>query len=61
LPQTLLVAVIYVPGKGFAAGTIWHGSDEYFETMAETNAPIFWAAVPGINQAVIPGMSAGSK
>lgn len=61
VPSTLLVAVMYVPGKGFAAGTIWKNSDEYFENMAQTNAPIFWAAVPGINQAVLPNMDADSK
>lgn len=30
--SVVLVAVIWVPGAGFAAGTIWHGSDIDFET-----------------------------
>lgn len=30
--SVVLVAVIWVPGAGLAAGTIWHGSDMQFET-----------------------------
>lgn len=30
--SVVLVAVIWVPGAGLAAGTIWHGSDTDFET-----------------------------
>lgn len=59
--RDFLVSVIHIPGAGLAAGTIWKGPDEVFETLAQQNAPSFWNAVPGPSQALIPGVSATSK
>jgi hypothetical protein len=55
LPSTLLVSVIFVPGAGLAAGTILRDGNHYFEGPAMANAPMFWAAVPGNQQALLPG------
>jgi hypothetical protein len=52
--RTLLVSVIYVPGKGLAAGTIWNSVPQTFETHAAQTAPNFWAAVPGPGQGLMP-------
>jgi hypothetical protein len=48
LPSTLLVSVMFVPGRGLVAGTIWRAGNPYFEAPAQANAPRFWNAVPGI-------------
>ena len=40
-----LVSVIHVPGGGWAAGTVWLGSDEGFRQFARS-ADVFWNVVP---------------
>ena len=59
--RDFLVSVIHIPGAGLAAGTIWKGPDEVFETLAQQHAPTFWATVPGALQALLPGVGAVSK
>lgn len=54
LPSTLLVSVMFVPGQGLVAGTIWRAGSQFFESSAQVNAPYFWAAVPGADQALLP-------
>jgi hypothetical protein len=49
LPSTGLVSVIYVPWGGWAAGTIWQGSDEGFESFAR-RAEAFWQSVTAEDQ-----------
>lgn len=44
-----LIAVVYVPGGGWAAGSVWYGTKDAFQSYA-SNAPIFWNSVPGGDQ-----------
>jgi hypothetical protein len=53
--STLLVSVIFIPGVGLAAGTIWRAGNQFFEGPVMANAPRFWAAVLGYLQALLPG------
>lgn len=49
LPDPGLISVIYVPGCGWAGGSVWYGSKASFQTYT-ANAPIFWNSVPGEEQ-----------
>jgi hypothetical protein len=51
---TLLVSVIYVPGHGIAAGTIWTGTSSDFTGLASFRAPCFWASLSGVQQQLQP-------
>tara|TARA_R110002003_G_C698276_1_gene25452 strand:+ start:780 stop:1244 length:465 start_codon:yes stop_codon:yes gene_type:complete len=60
LPSPALVAVIYVPGGGWAAGSVWHGSDEAFKMFARrTN--VFWYSVPVESQQLDPNLNGVHK
>lgn len=50
--KTALVAVVYVPRGGWAAGTVWHGSDTAFQNYAQSSTS-FWGSVQG--QGVLAG------
>lgn len=54
--QSLLVAVIHIPGYGLAAGTIWHGPDATFENYLQSDAPKLWTLCQ--RQRVLPGNTA---
>lgn len=56
LPTPGLVAAIYVPKGGWAAGTIWFGTDEAFKDFARYSES-FWNAVPGDQQALKGNMN----
>lgn len=59
--SNFLVSVIGIPGRGFAAGTVWQGDTVWFGSgWASVSAPHFWAAVPGANQALLPNMGVTS-
>lgn len=49
--KTVLVAVIYVPGGGWAAGTVWQGTETAFSNYGQ-RSPAFWSSVPGHLQGV---------
>lgn len=49
LQNPAIVSVIHVPGCGWAAGSVWHGTADSFEAFTR-NAPIFWNSVPGEEQ-----------
>jgi hypothetical protein len=51
---TLLVSVMYVPGQGVAAGTIWVGERWGFEALAQRRAPAFWSSLSGVQQNLRP-------
>jgi hypothetical protein len=40
--KRLLVAVVSIPGHGLVAGTIWHGTPEYFKEQLQADAPNLW-------------------
>jgi len=60
LPLPGLVSVIYVPGGGWAAGSIWFGSDDGFNSFA-SGAEAFWYGMPVSNQELDSGLNGVHK
>jgi hypothetical protein len=60
LPLGGLVAVMYVPGGGWAAGSVWRGSDGAFEDFSR-KAEAFWHSVPVPDQALDPNLNGVNK
>jgi hypothetical protein len=60
IPSGGLVAVMYVPGGGWAAGSVWHGSDEGFHGFAR-NAEAFWNSVPVPDQKLDSALNGVNK
>lgn len=60
LPLPGLVSVMYVPGGGWAAGTVWQGSDEGFNDFA-LKAAAFWHSVPVNEQDLNPQLNGVHK
>lgn len=60
LPATGLVSVMYVPGGGWAAGSIWQGTDSGFKGFA-AKAEAFWHSVPVDDQGFNPSLNGQNK
>jgi hypothetical protein len=54
LPSPGLVSIVYVPGGGWAAGTVWQGSNEGFDRFA-ARADVFWHSLSVPDQGIRPG------